>query len=272
MSSKTETDGISSFSSTAPVRNILVFHKLSNRFTFGSTNYSPERLIVLLESLIDSGFEFGSIEEVLRTVNSKKLSLTFDDGYAHLMRTLPRLIDKYGIKPVIFLPTAFIGENNTWDYSFRLREETHLDKTQIAELSAMGCKFGTHGHRHLDLTRLDEKTLRLELFNSKEALENITGRTINMMSYPFGKYNDNVLTIVKEVGYESAFTMRFPKLSDNPLTIGRVPVYFFDNPAFVHQKLNGTRWRIFHSGLGRFINQLSGGTTILNRMTNRKLR
>lgn len=272
MSSKTETAEFPGTISTAQTRNILVFHKLSSSFTFGSTNYSPERLIVLLESLIDSGYEFGSIEEVLRAGNSKKLSLTFDDGYAHLMRTLPRLIDKYGMKPVIFLPTAFIGENNSWDYSFRLREETHLDKSQIAELAAIGCEFGTHSHRHLDLTRLDEKTIRSELLGSKEVLENITGRTINMMSYPFGKYNDNVLTLVKDAGYKRSFTMRFPKLSDNPLTIGRVPVYFFDIPVFVHQKLNGTRWRTFHSGLGRFINQLSGGTTILNRLTNRNLR
>ncbi|HEX2896987.1 MAG TPA: polysaccharide deacetylase family protein, partial [candidate division Zixibacteria bacterium] len=156
MSSITKESDTPGFKATAQTRNILVFHKLSNQITFGSTNYSPERLILLFESLIDSGYEFGPIQEVLTGHNSKKLSVTFDDGYAHLLRTLPRLIDKYKIKPVIFVPTAFMGEKNRWDYSFRLRDESHLDSVQMAELSEMGCEFGTHGHRHLDLTKLDE--------------------------------------------------------------------------------------------------------------------
>ncbi|HEX2897898.1 MAG TPA: hypothetical protein VHP63_07615, partial [candidate division Zixibacteria bacterium] len=100
----------------------------------------------------------------------------------------------------------------------------------------------------------------------------IINSKVDKMSYPFGRYNESVITQVKKAGYESAFTMRFPGFADDALAIGRIPVYFFDSPTFVHQKLNGSRWRAVHSGLGRFINKLSGGTSILNRFTNRNLR
>lgn len=272
MSSITKESNTSGFKSIAQATNILVFHKLTNRLTFGSTNYSPQRLYLLFESLMEAGYAFASIQDVLTINNSKKLSVTFDDGYAHLMRTLPRLIDKYKIKPLIFIPTAFIGEKNRWDYSFRFRDESHLDSAQIAELAEMGCEFGTHGHRHLDLTKLDEQNLDIEFYKSKEILESIVNRKVDLMSYPFGRYNESVKSQAIKAGYKCAFTMTFPQAADDDLAIGRIPVYFFDSPAFVHQKLNGTKWRTVHSGLGRFINKLSGGTSILNRLTNRNLR
>lgn len=249
------------------IRNILVFHKLTDRLTYGSTNYSPSRFATLLESLVETGHIIVSLRELITGNNPNCIAITFDDGYAHLVRTLPRLIERFDLKATIFIPTAFIGKKNSWDYSSVLAEESHLDVIQIAELSSLGCDFGTHGHRHIDLTHCDPATLENELCESKKTLENIVNQPVDVMSYPFGRFNEQAASKARENGYSHAFTMRFPNISDNVLSLGRVPIYFFDNATFVRQKLKLGLKRSMLSGVTRMVNALSRGTTILNQMT-----
>jgi peptidoglycan/xylan/chitin deacetylase (PgdA/CDA1 family) len=250
-------------------RNILCFHKLTDCFTYGSTNFSPKRFAQLIEYLANTGFKFVSLSESITADDQANLAITIDDSYAHLIHTLPPLIEKYRLKPTIFVPTSFIGMKNIWDYSSIIRPEPHLDKTQITELGAMGVAFGSHGHRHIDLTRCGTETLDEELHQSKSILEEITGRAVDTLSYPFGRFNFEIVKAVQNAGYQSALTLRFPDESDLNHTRGRIPVYFFDYSAFIKQKLIGGRMRIVHQKLNRFINVLSRGTTILNQLIGR---
>ncbi len=250
-------------------RNILCFHKLTDCFTYGSTNYSPKKFARLIKNLANYSFKFVSLNESITVGDPTNLAITFDDGYAHLINTIPPLIDKYGLKPTIFVPTVFIGMKNSWDYSSIINAEPHLDKIQIAELAAMGVEFGSHGHRHIDLTRCGAKSLDEELHQSKSILENITNRPIDSFSYPFGRFNSNIIKAAQNAGYHRALTMRFPNESDSDHTLGRIPVYFFDSPAFIRQKINGGRTRNIHQKLNHIINALSHGTTFLNQLTGR---
>ncbi len=250
-------------------RNILCFHKLTDSLTYGSTNYSPKRFARLIEYLTDTGFKFVSLNESIAAGDPMKVAITFDDGYAHLIRTLPALMEKYNLKPSIFIPTAFIGKRNDWDYSSIIKCESHLDKTHISELASMGVEFGSHGHWHIDLTRCGAEILEEELNRSKLILEEITNRTVNTFSYPFGRFNSYIVRAMQNSGYSRAYTMRFPSESDSNLTLGRIPVYFFDSPAFIKQKLDGGSFRAFHQKLNRVVNALSHGTTSLNQLFGR---
>ncbi len=250
-------------------KNILCLHKLTDRFTYGSTNYSPRRFSRLIDFLSDAGYKFVSLKEVISSNDPKQLAITFDDGYAHLMQTLPPLIEKQNLKPTIFIPTAIIGKQNRWDYSSIITRESHLDKLQIAELASIGVEFGAHGHRHIDLTRIYTESLQDELRQSKGILEDITNHAVNSLSYPFGRFNSVVVKAAQNTGYNRAFTMRFPGESDSALAIGRLPVYFFDNFTFIRQKLNGRTTRSVHQKLNRLVNVLSHGTTVLNQLTGR---
>ena len=250
-------------------RNILCFHKLTDRFTYGSTNYSPERFSRLVEYLLNAGFKFVSLKESITGGDPNNIAITFDDSYAHLIRTLPPLIVKYKLKPSIFVPTAFIGKKNSWDYSSFIIGEPHLDKTQITELSSMGVEFGSHGHRHIDLTQSGAETLDEELHQSKSILEEILNRAVDTFSFPFGRFNSVIVGALKKIGYSRAFTMRFPSEFDSNLNSGRIPVYFFDSPNFIKQKLSSGRMRDVHQNLNRLINSLSHGTTIMNQLFER---
>jgi peptidoglycan/xylan/chitin deacetylase (PgdA/CDA1 family) len=272
MLSTTDTGQQRIFAAHQSIKNILAFHKLTNQWTFGSTNYSPHRFFNLLQNLKDFGFKFNPVARVLDGYNPKLLAITFDDGYAHLTDTLTQLIEKFGFRPTVFVPTYYIGKENNWDYSSLIKSDRHLDFRQITELSKCGVEFGSHGHNHIDLTELGSEMLKKELLRSKDILEDLTGREVISISYPFGRFNRRIMDTAFELGYRHGYTMKFPAASDNPLNCGRIPVYFFDNSTFVRQKLNAGGLYKVHRGVGRFINCLSYGTVLLNRISRHSYR
>ncbi len=251
-----------------PNIQILAFHKLSSKFTYGVTNYTPNRFDKLLQQLKNNYFTFTSIDNLKETEN-KKLIISFDDGYAHLKDVLTPLIGKYNFKPVIFIPTAFIGKNNNWDYSSIIQNDPHMSVPEIRELSGLGVTFGSHGHSHNDLTGMNKSEIAEELKKSKAILEDITGEEVNSISYPFGRTSKLVCDIAEELGYKFGVTMKFPDANDTSLKLGRVPVYSYDMPFNIMQKINRGALYKLEKSKASFTNFLSGGTVIFNKLFKR---
>lgn len=247
----------------------LAFHKILPRFTYGSTNYSPKRFGRLMESFFDRSYRFANPAELDSPPEGKTILITFDDGYQHLADYLPPLMEKYYFVPLIFIPTGCIGASNRWDYSNLFMDDPHLDRSTIKKLSSLGVIFGSHGHSHTAFTHLSERELTEELRVSKQTIEDITGREVAAISYPFGRYNNRVLEAVNQTGYRHGFTMSFPTEGDTLLTQGRIGIYGYDTLFTINQKLSGGRLYQLERWKARFTNRLAGGTILLNRLTGR---
>jgi peptidoglycan/xylan/chitin deacetylase (PgdA/CDA1 family) len=246
---------------------VLAFHKLSPKFSFGSTNFSPARFEALLRSLAASQWDFVSALPGKTHPDNRAVAITFDDGYAHLAEVLPRLIEILAIEPLIFMPTSFIGKPNSWDYTHYFVKEPHLDRPAIRMLAERGVRFGSHSHGHVDLAGLSDRKLIMELRQSKELLQDAIRQEITTISYPFGRANERVISAAYECGYRAGFTMRFPTPSDHPLLQGRIPIYGFDTQLSISRKLagEGVGYQIERLKCG-VTNSLSGGTVLLNRL------
>ncbi|MEW5993710.1 MAG: polysaccharide deacetylase family protein, partial [Candidatus Zixiibacteriota bacterium] len=146
---------------------ILTFHKIMAGFTIESTNYSPRRFRSLLTGLANRGFRFCSVEYAMTHPDASAVALTFDDGYQHQSEVLMRLAQEHGIQPLVFVPTACVGKSNSWDYSHFFRPARHLDVQTIKLLHSLGVKFGSHGHRHINLCRYEYRDIVGELRQSK---------------------------------------------------------------------------------------------------------
>ncbi|HKK21353.1 MAG TPA: polysaccharide deacetylase family protein [candidate division Zixibacteria bacterium] len=259
-----DTDNISDL--TRAPRQVLAFHKLLDRFSYSSTNYSPRRFVQLIRRLTEAGFSFNASD---RGSSDKRLLITFDDGYEHLAEVLPPLMDKFSLHPLIFVPTANIGKDNTWDYSHWFQSTPHLDRRQIKVLSGKGAMFGSHGHSHRSLTGLSDGALKGELELSKAVLEDICGTEVNSLSYPFGRVDRRVREAAVKAGFRSGYTMKFPSMNDTPLARGRFSVYGFDSSFTILQRLKrGPLYPIEKAKAG-FVNFLSGGTVLLHRLSGR---
>ena len=246
----------------------LVFHKLTDHFTFSITGYSPTRFERLIEALQSRGWQFSGVdfEDYSSKQGRGELLISFDDGYEHLAENLPRLMEKHGFHPIVFVPTDLVGKSNGWDYSHKLRSFDHLSRESISRLAACGVAFGSHGATHCDLTGCSGLGLQRELGDSRKYLQDLTGQPITRVSYPFGRINQRVIDMAASAGYEQGYTMEFPRSSDHSLCRGRIPVYSFDTPFSVQAKLERGLLNRIEQWKARAVNRLSGGTVWLNRL------
>ena len=241
--------------------HVLVFHKVMPKISFGVTNFSPTRLRRLLKFLTFLDYPFAPSNSKAR----RSVRITFDDAYQHLAEYLPPLIEEFGLRPLVFVPTAFIGKDNSWDYSSTISRVRHLSEGQIKTLAKTGVEFGSHGHRHVDLTSLSSDALMDDLKTSRDVLQDILGLPVDCLSYPFGRLDRNVTDTAARLGYARGYTMKFPDEHDTALSLGRYPVYSYDTLFSVRQKIAGGPLRSVESLKARLTTRLSGGTILWNR-------
>lgn len=242
-------------------KHVLVFHKVMPKISFGVTNFSPTRLRRLLKFLTFLNYEFAPTDGE----SGSPVRITFDDAYHHLAEYLPPLIEEFGLRPLVFVPTAYIGKDNSWDYSSTISRVRHLSEGQIKALADAGVEFGSHGHRHVDLTSLSPDALTRDLATSKTILEDILCKEVDCLSYPFGRLDRTVTDTAARLGYARGYTMKFPDEHDTALSLGRYPVYSYDTPFSVRQKIAGGPLRSVESLKARLTTRLSGGTILWNR-------
>ncbi|MEM7601542.1 MAG: polysaccharide deacetylase family protein [Verrucomicrobiota bacterium] len=92
---------------------------------------------------------------------------------------------------------------------------------EIRELAANGGTISSHSVSHQNMSRRGGRSeeaydnwLREELEASHRFLEENfgdTGAVVKTFAYPFGIYNDRVIELAKEVGYEACFTVNGKK-------------------------------------------------------------
>ena len=96
-------------------------------------------------------------------------------------------------------------------------KEDHLKLTKllswddVKQLDRLGFEIGSETHNHFSLPNLNQADLHFELTHSKLRLETELNHLINIISFPFGKYNNLVLDQSKKAGY------RYMLINDNRL-------------------------------------------------------
>jgi peptidoglycan/xylan/chitin deacetylase (PgdA/CDA1 family) len=118
-----------------------------------------------------------------------KIFTSWDDGDVWDTK-IAVLLKKYNLPGIFYIPT--------W---------RDLGEMDIKGLVKDGFEIGGHTHTHsLDLKRLSCGQLIREIFDNKRYLENLINKEITSFCYPRGRYNEQVMQIVKEAGYKEART------------------------------------------------------------------
>jgi peptidoglycan-N-acetylglucosamine deacetylase len=114
-----------------------------------------------------------------------EIALTFDDGPnpAWTPRLL-EVLDRHGVKATFFLVGKYASQESVL--------------TQF--LSNNGHLIGNHTWSHPNLARTAPKKVREELRNTKDALEQITGKPVRHFRPPFGARRPDVLRTARELG------------------------------------------------------------------------
>lgn len=144
------------------------------------------------------------------------LAITFDDGFRDNLTVALPLLEKYNLPATVFVTADLIGK------------EKYLSSEELQTLASHPLvTIGSHGFHHLHLTTLSEDEVLFELTESKKILEEIIGKTVDLLAYPYGDCNAKVEKLSEKCGYAAAWSVWNGQ--NTPFSRWRVPLGRNDN-------------------------------------------
>ncbi len=117
----------------------------------------------------------------------KVLSISFDAAWGRAnTQEILNILDRYGVKTTFFL----VG---FW-------AEKHPDL--VRELVSRGHEIGNHSATHPHMAQLTRAQIGEELRKCSDLVASITGTPTTLFRPPYGEYNDDVVRVSREMGYE----------------------------------------------------------------------
>ena len=232
---------------------VLMYHSVSDEPEKGHPHYwinvSPSLLSAQMQFLHDHSYQVIDLRDaagLYRQPVEGKLTnpvvLTFDDGYLDFYTHAFPILKKYGFSATVFLPTSLIDQKSG------LRSKPHLGWDEVRNLLNEGVTFGSHTVTHPRLETLENVRLEYELRQSKETIEQKTGKICDLFCYPFSFPGRNKSFIsrlrisLEEFGYRSCATTNIGLASfqDNLYFVPRLPVNSGDDLRLYGAKLSGS--------------------------------
>ena len=186
---------------------ILMYHYVSelppnpDRYRLDLT-VLPENFQAQLQYLADAGYHTITLTDLYLHLTQgvplpeKPIVLTFDDGYRDAYEVVFPLLLDYGFTGTFFVlatPTHFESPDYmTW--------------AQMKEMSDAGMEIQSHGRDHVDLRGRSYDYLVYQTLGIQEAIQYHTGRLPRFFCYPSGRYDDNLIAVLKSAGYWGAVT------------------------------------------------------------------
>lgn len=162
--------------------------------------------------------------------------VTFDDGYRSVMDLALPILARLEIPGTIFVPTDYIEERRPLAWSGTehwlggpyARELDPLSWAELGTLRRSGWEIGSHTRSHPRLTQIDDQGLQRELAGSRAICESRLETSCPALAYPYGDFDERVVTAAGRAGYEAAVTLPRMLLGASRLEWPRVGVYHAD--------------------------------------------
>lgn len=182
---------------------ILVFHHLDDAPRFAAILKTITRKYNCIS--------FADYQQGRIARDKINLILAFDDGYQSWHSVGLPLLKQFGIKPLLFVNSGFIGLPPEQAQQFcRERITTWPDSAlnweELRELAEAGADIGGHSHQHINMLETTDKTQLDELTADRNLLAQNLGHLPRNFAYPFGLYNIAAQNSAKWAGYDFAFT------------------------------------------------------------------
>lgn len=188
---------------------VLTWHRIAQ----GPSIYTvttPEKFARQLAFLKERNATVLRLEDAVRLVKEGKplppraVALGFDDGFKSCFTRVFPLLRKYNWPATLYVYPDYIGSGGdslSWD------ELRQMQKSGLVDVQSH-----TMGHPNLVLMdakrgRTYEQRLRHEVADSKQTIEAKLNTKVTQLAFPFGCYNEAVLSETKSAGYDSAWTV-----------------------------------------------------------------
>ncbi len=156
---------------------------------------------------------------------------SWDDGHPLDLR-MAELLAKYGLPGTFYVPGRAPGQV--------------MDGAAIRELSA-GYEIGAHTMTHGNLLEMTDEQVCTEMVDSKQYVENLTGRECSTFAPPGGRFRRSQLAIAAAAGFNGLRTVELMNLGRPSLRAGLAvmptTLQVFPHSPFAYLRNAAKRWR-----------------------------
>jgi peptidoglycan/xylan/chitin deacetylase (PgdA/CDA1 family) len=210
---------------------VLCYHRFEDRLK-DSLAIKPADFEAQMQALKDKGIIVISMGDFLawrrgeKSIPEKAAIISIDDGYLSGYKVAWPILEKFGYPFTMFIYTDYIkggpksgGQSIGWDQLAEMRDAGVDIESHTVSHSALNARKGKSDEQYL-------AWLKAEITGSKDILERNLGIQVKAFAYPYGLHNQSVRDVIKQTGYEAAFTVwgRRIAFGADPMTLGRYAI------------------------------------------------
>ena len=196
-------------------RAAILLHHRVNDYCMDGVTVDVETFAAQLVALSKRYRPIGSGELVRHLREGKPIPPTsvaihFDDCYRDILVNGAPLLTAAGFSATAFINSGFVDTDRQFPHDLRSSPFRHenLSSRELREWVDAGFEVGAHTINHADLGTCDLDQAWVEISGCRAPLEEITGRPVEIFSYPFGKETNirpETAECVRRAGYTALF-------------------------------------------------------------------
>src|SRR5262249_43496938 len=188
---------------------ILVYHNLGPEMK-GRMLMARSRFEEQMRYLKQHDYHVINMRDLLEFVDGKRqlpkraVVLTFDDGYKSCREYAEPLLKELGFTATLFVYSDYVGAGRA-----------ALSWKDLRELRDAGFDIEAHSKTHGDLRKKDGESaadyaarMRAELGLPQNLFRQNLGAPAEILAYPYGAWDADLLKQLDQYGYSAAFTVR----------------------------------------------------------------
>lgn len=171
---------------------------------YNSLRVDPSMFEKQIKYLYENGWTSYTISEAVEQrehLPEKSVVITFDDGYKDNMTNAFPILKKYNFKATIYLINNRENIGLTYEPKLSDNDVMTLIESRLIEI-------GAHTLSHVNLLNCDEAVSHKEICDSKHRIEKDFDIECKSFAYPFGKYKESDVVVVKGCGYTNTVTTK----------------------------------------------------------------
>ncbi len=234
---------------------ILMYHDVSNTIEDGINPYfristTPAAFDKQIEFLHKEGYETCTPGDLLSGLDrssetgTKKISITFDDGFLSVYQNAFPILVKYNYTATIYLPSDLIGAEDRKNFEGK----PCMNWEEVREMAEAGFTFGSHTASHAELIKQSENEISEELKRSKNRIEQMLSIPVVSFSFPYAfpemkkGFVHNFRRFLENNGYCDAVTTMIGTIKSgaDPYRLKRIPVNSCDDIGLLKAKVTGS--------------------------------
>ena len=149
--------------------------------------------------------------ETVGWIGRPQVVVTFDDAFVGLLLNALPVTRELGIPVTIFAVTENLGDVPKWPMpeDHHDRDERTMTDMELQTVDKDSrCQVESHTATHANLTGISIQRVREELVQSRGRLEELLGRDVTMLAFPYGAFGEDDIREALAAGYTGLFTLQ----------------------------------------------------------------